>query len=157
MQAGTRADQEHTVAPKATKSTYAAATVLAGGKAITRVGASLIGRGQDFNSIFLCKHKHPQKLLLSYRNTVSLLSRQVLCQQVTALSPDSLWARKAIHQPGPHTGSSCLSVWWGEQLSLQRELEGGQLLASKQALRRGNASSSGLNFQKPPFQLNVCL
>lgn len=125
--------------------------MLAGGKAITRVGASLIGRGQDFNSIFLCKHKHPQKLLLSYRNTVSVLSRQVLCQQVKALSPDSLWAGKAIHQPGPHTDNSCVSVWWGKQLSLQREL--GRCWLARRLWEEGTLALLGWIFKSPHSSL----
>lgn len=62
-----------------------------------------------------------------------------------------------IGQPGPYTGNSCITARWGEQLSPQREMEGGQLLASKKALRRRSAGSSVLYFQKPPFQLNMYL
>lgn len=49
----------------------------------------------------------------------------------------------------------CISTRWGEELSLQRELKGAQLSVSKD-LRRRNASSSGLNFQKPCFSL-MCI
>lgn len=46
----------------------------------------------------------------------------MLCQQVKALSPDSLRAGKAIHQPEPHADNSWVTARWEEQLS--ESLEG---------------------------------
>lgn len=109
---------------------------------------------KTFNSIFLCKHKHPQKLWLSYRNTVSLLSRQVLCQQVKALSPDSLWAGMVIHQPGPHTDNSWVTARWEEQL---RGSWKGESCWLPRRLWVGGMLTAGLNFHMPPFWIKVYL
>lgn len=62
-----------------------------------------------------------------------------------------------IHQPGADTENSRFTARCGEQRGPPRELESGQLLASKKALGRGVACSSGSNFQKPTFQLNMYL